>query len=184
MAPASRSRANQVNGNSVENAIGERLEPMLRRIAIGCAILLLFAPLGGRTMWVLNANLYEGYNINTDSAGYNVGAVFAGIVAVAVLAFAFRMRPRMVLPLLGAAVAVSVFTLSALASAVTWQDMANFDVLPNGTVVDLDVGPEWAVYPAWGPPFFTMFAVVGAASTLALAIGWLWQRFAASSLLK
>ncbi|MGH2618713.1 MAG: hypothetical protein ACRDJC_26085, partial [Thermomicrobiales bacterium] len=92
-----------------------RTEIVLRRVAIGCAIFMLFGPVGGRTTWV------QGRTIATDAAVYNVAALLAGVVALAV---AFWARPHLVLPMLGTLVAIAAFGLTAYVSGVyVWAGM-------------------------------------------------------------
>jgi hypothetical protein len=44
-----------------------------------------------------------------------------------------------------------------------------------GWSISEGMGRKWTVYPAWGPPFFTIAALIGAISALALAVNWLRQ---------
>jgi hypothetical protein len=89
-----------------------KTEIVLRRVALGCAIVLLFGPLGGRTIWV------DGHTTGTDAAVYNVVALVFGVVALAALAIAFWASPRLVVPALGALVAIAAFGLTAYVSGV------------------------------------------------------------------
>lgn len=146
-----------------------RIETVLDRIAVGCAIFLLFAPLGGRTMWVSKTSTA------TDAAGYNVVAVLAGIVALAALAVALWMRPQeVILPVLGTLVAAAAFGISAYVSGVdVWARLHGQVWSYAGWTASAAVRTKSTVYPAWGPPFFTAAALLGAIATLSLAILWL-----------
>lgn len=160
--------AGQVTGGAKGNGFAMRTEHMLHRVAIGCAIFMLFGPIGGRTTWV------KGHSTATDAAVYNVAALLSGVVVLAALAVAFWARPRLVLPVLGALVAVAVFGLTAYVSAVyVWARMQGEVWVYAGWSISEGMGRKWTVYPAWGPPFFTLAALIGAVSTLAFAIRWL-----------
>jgi hypothetical protein len=145
-------------------------EDALRRIALGCGFFLLLGPLGGRTMWV-------GRNqINTDAAVYNVAALLSGVVALAALAVAFWARPRLVLPVLSALAALAAFGLTAYVSGVyVWARMQGQVWVYAGWSISEGMGSKWTVHPAWGPPFFTLAALIGAVATLGLASAWLRQ---------
>ncbi len=161
-------RMPEVLGNAQGNGFTMPGEHVLRRIAVGCAIVLLFAPLGGRTTWV------KGHVTATDAAGYIIVAILSGVVALAALALAFRSRPRLVLPVLGTLTAISAFGLTVVAAGVDvvarWQGQV---WIYAGWSIAEDMGRKWTVYPAWGPPFFTLAALIGAAASLVLAISWL-----------
>jgi hypothetical protein len=157
-------------GGIEENAVAMRMESTLRRIVIGCAIFLLFGPVGGRTMWV------GGHTTSTDAAGYNVVALLCGVVALAALAIALWMRERQMsaLPALGALVAVAAFGLTAYVSGVyVWARMQGQVWVYAGWSISEGMVRNETVYPAWGPPFFTLAALVGAVSALALAVSWM-----------
>ncbi len=145
-------------------------EAVPRRVAFACAIFLLFGPVGGRTTWV------RGHTTATDAAGFNVVALLSGVVAIAALACALGARPRVVLPVLGAVVAIASFGLTAYVSGVyVWARMQGQVWSFAGWNMSEGMGRKWTLYPAPGPPFFTLAALVGVAATLALAIGWLRQ---------
>lgn len=133
----------------------------LRWVAFACAVALLFGPLGGRTVIV------DGTTTITDSAAYNVAAVFSGIVAIVGLAIADRDRPRPVLVALGAAVAIAAFALTAYFAGRFSLPLFRGEVMLDGGSI-IRVAP--GVDPAYGPPFFAFAALLGAASTVAFAI--------------
>lgn len=141
---------------------------VLRRIAIGCAIVLLCGPLGGRTTWE------KGHVTATDAAGYNVVALLSGVVALTALGVAFWTRPRFVLPVLGALVAVAAFGLTAYVSGIDVLARTRGEVYLYGVGEFMRVTAK--VNPAIAPPFFAFAAVVGAVSAFALAVSWIRQR--------
>lgn len=143
-------------------------ENILRWVAIGCAIVLLFGPLGGRTTWV------GGHTIATDAGIYNVVALLCGVVALAALGVAFWARPRVVLPVLGALVAVAAFGFTAYVSGVyVWARLQGEVWIYAGWSISEGTGRNETIHPAWGPPFFALAALIGALATLVLAFGWL-----------
>lgn len=146
-------------------------ETILRRVALGCAIFMLFGPLGGRTMWV-KAN----GSSTTDAGFYNAAAVFSGVVALLALTVALNMRPRVVVPALTALAAAAAFGLSVYVSGLyvwaRWQGEIWF--YGAGWFAE-DPGPKWMVSLPWGPPYFALAALVGALASLALAVTWLWR---------
>jgi hypothetical protein len=154
-----------------EDELAMRTEIVLRRVAIGCAVFLLFGPLGGRTMWV------GGHTTATDAAGYNMVALLCGVVVLAALAVALWMRERQTraLPALGALVAVAAFGLTAYVSGIyVWARLqGQVWGYAGWSISEGMVGRNETVYPASGPPFFTLAALIGAVATLALAVGWL-----------
>jgi hypothetical protein len=144
-------------------------EILLRRVAIGCAIFMLFGPVADRTTWVNK----RGGTIATDAAGYNMAALVSGAVALAALGFAFWARPRVVLPVLGVAFAIAAFGLTVVVSGLYGLVRLRGEVLFYGASEVIADGPR--VNPAIGPPFFATAALIGAVSTVALGVGWLLQ---------
>jgi hypothetical protein len=142
-----------------------------QRVAIACAVLLLFGPLSDRTVWV-RAAAGGGTRI-TDAAGYPAAAFLSGLAVLAILAAAHAARPRVVVPVLGAVAAVAAFGLSVFVSGLgavaRWQGRVWF----YGGGGDFGPTKGWTVYPADGPPVFFVVALVGAVAALALAIAWL-----------
>lgn len=142
-------------------------------IAFGCAVFLLFGIVSDRTS--VSYGRSGRSSSMTDAAGYNMAATFSGIVAITGLAIALWTRPRLVLPILGAAVAIAAFGLSVFASGIYWLGRLQGEVYFYGTGNFLEKGGRGTVHPAVGPPFFATAAVIGALATLALMIMWLWQ---------
>lgn len=146
-------------------------ETILRRVAITCAILMLFGVMGDRTTWIrLNRH---GQTI-TDGAGYNLFASLAGIVVLISLATALNTRPRPGIPLMSLLVTFAAFGFSAFYSgAGVWARLQG-EVWAYGVdAFAKDLGPKWAVYPANGPYVFTSIAILGALVTIGLGTTWL-----------
>ena len=123
---------------------------ILWRLAMACAILLLFAPTTPRTSWV-----YPG-GMATHSASWDLVAPLSGIVAIGALIFSMRSRPRMFPAVFGLALAALAFGVSAAASAGHWRSLVTGE---------LDVGGMYAIYPA---PLVLPFAIIAAVGFLSL----------------
>jgi hypothetical protein len=163
-------------GSRERNVIAMRTENALRWVAIGCAMFMFFAPFGGRTMWV------KGHTTATDAGIYNAAAILSGVVALAALAVAFWLRPRVVLSVLAAVAAVAAFGLTAYVSGVyVWARMQGQMWVYGGWSISEGMGRKWTVYPAWGPPVFATAALIGVVSALALAVLWLRQPIGAGN---
>jgi hypothetical protein len=143
-----------------------RTENVLWWLTTGCATLLLFGPSAGRTTWIR-----QGGGVVKDAAGYDWLALCSGIVAIVSLTVGLWARPRVLLPVLGAAAAVVAFLLTAVASGSYWMAILRGDVTHNGIVLPASEG--WTVYPASGPPFFAVIATIGTAFALGLTVYWL-----------
>jgi hypothetical protein len=142
------------------------IEIVLRRIALGCATLLLLSLFGGRTTWV------QGHNTSTDAAGYGIVTTFAGVLALASLAFAAWTRPRLVLPILGVFVATAAFILAAVFARLdVWARLQGQVWTYAAMTISAPEG-EWTVYLAPGPPIFMTIAALGAIASLGLAVAW------------
>jgi hypothetical protein len=142
-------------------------ENVLRWVAIGCAVFLLFGPVGGRT------SVKDGGTTMTVAAAYNMAALFSGTVALVALGGALRARPRLILPLLGAVVAIAAFGLTAFVAGIDGLARTRGEVYLYGVSEFTRVNAK--IHPSVGPPFFTLAAVIGAMATLALAVSWLRQ---------
>lgn len=145
-------------------------ETVLRRIALGCAILLLFALCGGRTVWV------QGNTTATDAAGYGIVATFSGVLALAALAFASWVRPRLLLPLLGAVMATAAFVLASVFAGLDVWARVQGQVWTYASMTMSPPEPGVTVYPAFGPPIFMTIAATGAIASLGLAMKWVRQQ--------
>jgi hypothetical protein len=142
-----------------------RTETVPRRVAIGCAIFMLFGPVADRTTWDRGSV--------TDAAGYNIVAFLSGVIAITALAVSLWMRPRVILPVLGALVTIAAFGLTIYVSGIYWLARTRGEVFLYGPSEFMRVTAK--VDPASGPPFFATVALIGAIATLALAVGWLRQ---------
>jgi hypothetical protein len=77
---------------------------------------------------------------------------------------------------LGAFVAIAAFAFTAYVSGIyVWARLQGEIWVYGGWSISEGMGREWTVHPAWGPPFFTATAIMGAICTLSLAVGWLRQ---------
>jgi hypothetical protein len=157
----------QVADGTKESGFAMRTEDVLRRVAIGCAIFLLFGPLGGRT------SVKDGGTTVTVAAAYNMAALFSGTVALVALGGALWTRPRLILPLLGAVVAITAFGLTAFVAGLDGLARTRGEVYLYGVSEFARVTAK--IHPSVGPPFFALAAATGAVTTLALAVSWLRQ---------
>ena len=136
-----------------------RTEILCWRIAMACAILLLFAPTTPRTSW---SHEYGGM---THSAGSDWVAGLSGMAAIVALAIGGRSPLRALSSATGAGVAALALAISAAASAGHWYD------LRTGA---LDLDWESTTYPAPMVLPFAVIAAIGALSSLALLAKQLW----------
>lgn len=153
------------------------LETILRRIAVTCAVLLLFGFAGDRTTWVLKRGAA------TEGAVYNLATTFCGIIALTGLAVALNTRPRRLIPLLGLLATIGAFCLTILVAGVSvWALMqgevwfygaASQYTSPLGDFAGEAFASAESVFPAQAPYVFTAAAIVGAVATLGLALLWL-----------
>jgi hypothetical protein len=135
------------------------LKKKLWRLAMGCAVLLLFALSTPRTSWTH----VEGYGM-THSAGWDWIALLSGIVAIVALSLGRWSRPSVPGAATGVAVAAVAFAVSAAASAGHWYSLA------TGA---LNLEWEWTTYPAPLVLPFAVVAIAGAVCSLVLVGTWL-----------
>ncbi|HET7093689.1 MAG TPA: hypothetical protein VFI22_09435 [Thermomicrobiales bacterium] len=141
-----------------------RTEKTLWTFAAICAIALLFAPFTPRTMWLYDGQRPEGQAFSIrDSSGWDWLVPVLGVAAIVVLFVAALLRPRVVLPTLGAVLAARAFGIAAVAAGRYWLDLTR-----GAAAIE-----DYRIVPAPGPPFFTVVAIAGAAYALALAVSWL-----------
>jgi len=133
------------------------VERVLWRIAVGCAALLLCAPLTPRTSWT-----GEGGAGNTHSAGWDWIALLLGIVALVSLILGRRQRLRLA-AVFGAMVASVSFAVAGAAALGHWLD------LMSGSLNDA----RWVIHPAPAVGYFAAIAIVGMVATLVLLGSWL-----------
>ena len=135
-----------------------RIEHTLLAVAAICAVLLLFAPVSGRTRWV-----HDKGTTMTHSAGWDWVAPLAGIVASLSLVAGRLIRPGVFGAVLAAAIAAAAFALTAAAAGGHWVDLM---------VGSLEI-ERWTLYPSSGVSFHAVTAIVGLACTLVLLGSWL-----------
>jgi hypothetical protein len=133
-------------------------ERILRRFAIACAIVLLFAAATPRTSWI--APDQSGM---THSAGWDWIATLSGMLALAGLGAGAAARPRIALSVFGASIAAAAFGLAMFAAAGHWA------TLLTGAMAF----PGWTLYPAPLVPVFAVVATAGMAATLIVLGVWL-----------
>ncbi len=141
-----------------------RFEHVLWRIAVGCAALLLLAPLTPRTSWVyLAASESRGSAANaTHSAGWDWVVPLFGIVAIVALIAGRMQHPSFTGALLGAAVGALGLAVAGAAALGHWLD------LRSGALADA----RWAIHPAPAVGYFAGIATVGMVAALALLGHW------------
>ena len=133
------------------------VERVLWRIAVGCAALLLGAPMTPRTSWT-----GEGGASNTHSAGWDWFALLLGIVALISLIVGRCQRPR-VAAVFSAMVASISLAVAGAAALGHWLD------LMSGSLNDA----RWVIHPAPAVGYFAAIAIVGMVLTLVLLGSWL-----------
>lgn len=134
-----------------------------------CAVYLLTGLiLGGRSIW----KAVGGTSIR-DGVGWDWAMSARGVVAIAGLAVDVRNRPRVVVPLIGAAVATLAF------AAATYAAGNSRAALLQGTAIPLrwdsgkvEPGELELLHPA-RPQSYAVIATVGAGFALVLAVSWL-----------
>lgn len=135
-----------------------RAEKLFWRLAIACALLLLLGIFPfWRTVWVGAA----GYD--RDSAGWDWAAALSGVVALTGLGIGAWARPRVLVPVLGAAAAAVAFAVAAYAAGSYW-----FAIL-DGTV---RFDPRLTMRPSPALPIFAAVATVGVGCAVVLAASW------------
>lgn len=149
-------------------------ECVLRRIAVACAVLLLFGFAGDRTTWIWRKQTV------TEGAVYNLATTFCGIVALIGLAIALNAGTRRVVPLLAFLAAIGAFSLTALIAGVSvWALMhgevwfygaASQHTSPLGAFAGNTFASAKSVFPAQAPYVFTAVAIAGAVATLGLVL--------------
>lgn len=139
------------------------MERTLVGLAVICALVLLVAPFTPRTRLDKETapGALRGGGMR-HSAGWDYVAPARGLVALVGLGVAGFVHPRVVVPIVGAVVAAGAFGVTAVASGGHWIDAI------SGA---LDI-PGYATVPAKGAPAFVVVAIVGAAYSAALALGW------------
>ena len=141
-----------------------RTENVLWQCTLVCAFLLLCAPFTPRTTWSADAAAPRGNPSSIrDAAGWDMVAPLAGIVAIVGLVAGVLTRPRVVVPVVGAAVATIAFAVTARAAGQYWLDLLR----------GAPFMPDFTTQPAPGPPFFAIIATVATGFALVLTVSWL-----------
>ncbi|MCC7021301.1 MAG: hypothetical protein IT338_00655 [Thermomicrobiales bacterium] len=135
-----------------------KTERILRRFAIACAVVLLFAAATPRTSWIAPSG-----SGMTHSAGWDWIATLSGVLALAGLGVGAAARPRIALAVFGASIAAGAFGLAMFAAASHWA------ALMTGAMTL----PGWILYPAPLVPAFAVVAAAGMVCTLILLGVWL-----------
>lgn len=146
----------------------DRTEPVLGWIAVVCAIYLPFGPVSDRT------HCTRGDGSTIDAGIYSMAALFSGVVALVAFAVSAWWNRRVVLVVLGAAIAIAAFARTVYVCGIYVLARLQGEVYFYGT------GGYWGdgsrrFYPAIGPFFFGTAALVGAIATLVVAVRWVWQ---------
>jgi hypothetical protein len=134
------------------------VERVLWRIAIGCAALLLCAPMTPRTSWA-----GDGGAGMTHSAGWDWIAPLLGIVALVSLIVGRRRRPGVAGAGFSAIVASVSFAGASAAALGHWLD------LMSGSLAEA----RWVIYPAPAVACIAAIAMVGMVAALVLLGSWL-----------
>ena len=149
-------------------------EIVLRRVAIGCAIVLVFAMIMpnylARTSW--ESGKRNKSTVMVDSAASYVGLVsLYGLVACVSLAIGALRRQKVA----SMFVATAAFASAAYVIGNFWLGLSRGIVLLDGRPVSTMGYPNWTVRLPPMLPLFALAAGVGAVCALALAINWLRQ---------
>jgi hypothetical protein len=96
------------------------------------------------------------------------------MVVLVTLAIALNTRPRVVIPVLSLLPAIAAFALSIFVFRHgVWASLQGEIWVYAAWSFAGDWGEEWVAYPARGSFIVTFLAVLGAVSTLGLALTWL-----------
>jgi len=138
-------------------------ERALWRVAIACAVLLLFAPMTPRTSWTAlgGGEMRSAGGGATHSAGWDWIAPLAGIAAAIGLFVGRGQRPRVAGTVAGAAIAS--LSLGIAAALGHWLDLMSGSLDMMG----------WTTSPAPAVAYFAAIAAAGMAASLILLGCWL-----------
>ena len=140
------------------------VERVLWRIAVGCAALLLLAPMTPRTSWTYLPQSESGPGGGmTHSAGWEEIALLLGIVALVSLIVGRWLRPGVAGAVFSAIVASISFAVAGAAALGHWLD------LMSGSLNEA----RWVIDPAPAVGYFAAIAIVGMVATLVLLGSWL-----------
>jgi hypothetical protein len=140
------------------------VERVLWRIAVGCAALLLCAPMTPRTSWTYLPQSESGPGSGmTHSAGWDWGAPLLGIVALVSLILGRAWRPGAAGAVFGALVASISLAVAGAAALGHWLDLRSGSLDYAGTVI----------HPAPAVAYFAAIAIAGMVAALVLLGSWL-----------
>ncbi len=142
------------------------VERVLWRIAVGCAALLLCAPMTPRTSWTFLAQSESGPGGGmTHSAGWDWIAPLLGIVALVSLIVGRRRRLGVVASVLSTMVASISLAVAGVAALGHWLDLRSGSLSVAGSVI----------HPAPALAYSAAIAIVGMVAALVLLCSWLQQ---------
>lgn len=156
-------------GRLEPNRTGERVEGVLLAVVYGCAVLLMFAPVGERTY--LQEGTADAYGRSYDTMPYDFLAFLLGIVALAGLSWAVWGWPARRRAIYGTAAATTAFTLATMVFGVYWWEASQGIFRIDGYVVAGN--GRGTVVPMTGYRLFAVAGVAGLTATLILATRWL-----------
>jgi hypothetical protein len=142
----------------------DRAQGLFWKIANACALLLLFAPMTGRTSRTIlpASEMRAAGGGMTHSAGWDWVAIIAGGVALSALLIGCWLRPGVVRPSVCAALAAVCFAVAAAAALGHW-----FDLMAG----NLDIGGA-DTHPAPAVAYFAAIATAGAVASLTILAAW------------
>jgi hypothetical protein len=144
-----------------------RTDKVLWWFALGCAVFLLLGPLGGRTRWH-----NPGGGTITDAAGWDWAVLIAGCAAIAGLVVGRLARPRVVVPVTAAGVAIAAFGMAAAVTGQYWMAILQGNIQPRG--FDPHRDDPFRVIVTSGLQPFAVVATVATGLALVLAVSWRW----------
>lgn len=146
-----------------------RTEKILWSFTILCALFLLTAPMfGGRAVW---AN--RGGGTIRDAAGWGWLLPALAVVAIVGLVVGVFTRPRVVVPVLGAAFATAAFAMAAYHAGSSWLVKAQNRAQPVGFEFGRDEPYRVLMLPS--PEPYTIVATVATGFAVVLTVSWLKQ---------
>ena len=139
-------------------------ERVLWRIAVGCAALLLCAPMTPRTSWTSlpDSEVAAGGGM-THSAGWDWIALLLGIIALVSHIVGRRQRPGVAGAVFSTTIASISLAVAGAAALGHWLD------LMSGSLSEA----RWVIYPAPAVGYFAAIAIVGTVAALVLLGSWL-----------
>jgi hypothetical protein len=140
-----------------------RAEKVLWWLTMGCAVLLVLAPLTPRTTWLPRSR--TGLSLITEGVGWQAIAALVGIAAIGALVAGVRAHRRES-AVTGAAIATFGFGLITVGMTRHRIDLTN-------GVTSVNPGSNWELHPAPFIPLFAGLAATGAVCAFALTLLWL-----------